>query len=133
MNAPKPDPQVQARLLLVDDDRALCEVMGRAFRARGFDRPFDQVAFQLAIDDAKGFADNLERGDRQPDRGIIPRRNAAQRRGHLAAPCCILACQFDRCCRARCAAFNRSLRRQPDGGLRVAWGAGLHNLVAAKA
>ena len=37
MTAPNPDLQDQARLLLVDDDRALCEVMGRAFAARGFD------------------------------------------------------------------------------------------------
>ena len=37
MSPPKPDPHDRARLLLVDDDRTLCEVMGRAFTARGFD------------------------------------------------------------------------------------------------
>ncbi len=37
MNPAKPDSHDRARLLLVDDDRALCEVMGRAFAARGFD------------------------------------------------------------------------------------------------
>jgi len=37
LNATNPDPHDRARLLLVDDDRTLCEVMGRAFAARGFD------------------------------------------------------------------------------------------------
>ncbi len=37
MNAPNFGPNDRARLLLVDDDRTLCEVMSRAFAARGFD------------------------------------------------------------------------------------------------
>jgi two-component system response regulator RegA len=37
MNAPAPDAEDRARLLLVDDDRVLCDVMGRALAARGFD------------------------------------------------------------------------------------------------
>jgi len=37
MNALKSEAADRARLLLVDDDRTLCEVMSRAFAARGFD------------------------------------------------------------------------------------------------
>jgi two-component system response regulator RegA len=37
MNASAPDPHDRARLLLVDDDVALCEVLSRALANRGFD------------------------------------------------------------------------------------------------
>jgi two-component system response regulator RegA len=36
MNAPTTDSRDRASLLLVDDDRTLCEVMGRALSVRGF-------------------------------------------------------------------------------------------------
>ena len=36
MNAPAADTRDNARLLLVDDDRTLCDVMSRALAARGF-------------------------------------------------------------------------------------------------
>ena len=57
MNAPKPDLQDLARLLLVDDDRALCEVMGRAFAARGFD-----VVAAHSVEDAIRAIDGGEDG-----------------------------------------------------------------------
>jgi len=36
MNAPTVDPHDRASLLLVDDDRTLCDVLGRALATRGF-------------------------------------------------------------------------------------------------
>jgi two-component system response regulator RegA len=52
MNESAPDPHDGARLLLVDDDRALCAVMRRALTERGFD-----VAVAHTVEDAARMID----------------------------------------------------------------------------
>jgi len=47
MNSPAGDSRDRASLLLVDDDRSLCDVMDRALTARGF-----QVSVAHTVDDA---------------------------------------------------------------------------------